>query len=579
MFAGKLPAPAEGNGELTDSSPWMSDVRGAGRLTASRFLRRAKPVLLFAWAAIFLLMPAFGQQPSGTALAGVVHDSSGKAVQNAQVVLRDARSQSSREAITDAAGRFTFSDVASGEFTLTASRGELRSTAVSVTVSTTGEQPRINLVLSAAGPAAATRDASQAMQFADDPDFAIAAVTDWTAAGGHGSDASLRTSEALTRETMKLGSASAHPAAAGARGADEQRESESALRAAVAKDPESFAANYDLGRFYLHAGRYKDAIAPLQAAYEAKPASYDNEYDLAQALKMAGEAAPAREHVRRLMARRPSADLHRMLGELDEQLGDPLSAVRELQQAASENPSEENYFAWGSELLFHRAIWQAKEVFDEGARLYPQSARMLTARGAALFAGALYDQAALDLCKASDLNPESAEPYLFMGKIEIAAPDPLPCVVEKLQRFAELQPANSLANYYYAMALWKQQSQARDAQLRERVKAMLSRAVSLDPKCADGYLQLGNLSAGQREWDQAIDFYLKAIEADPELSEAHYRLGVAYERTGDETKAREQFERHDAIAREQAAEIQRQREAVKQFLVVLPGHATQQQER
>ncbi|MGH9590186.1 MAG: tetratricopeptide repeat protein [Terracidiphilus sp.] len=418
------------------------------------------------------------------------------------------------------------------------------------------------------------------MQFADSPNFAIAAVTDWTAAGGHGSDASLRTSEALTRDAVKLSSINGQtPRAAelsGAAGAPKQ--SEDALRAAAAKDPQGFESNYRLGRFYLQAGRYRDAIQPLQAAYRANPANFENEHDLARALEMSSDAAEAREHVQRLLARRPSADLHRMQGELDEKLGDSLSAVREFQEAASEDPSEENYFAWGSELLFHRAIWQAKEVFDEGAKLYPQSARMLTARGAALFAGALYDQAALDLCKASDLNPNSAEPYLFMGKIEIAAPDPLPCVVAKLKRFEQLQPTNPLANYYYAMALWKQQGHAADPRTMQNVTAMLTRAVTLDPKCADGYLQLGNLSAGQKQWEPAIANYRMAIQANPDLSEAHYRLGVAYERTGENAKAKEQFQLHDAIAREQAAEIQRQRLAVKQF-VVLPDRKDKQEAR
>ena len=37
------------------------------------------------------------------------------------------------------------------------------------------------------------------IEFADDPNFAVAGVTDWTAVGGHGSDAVLRTSEDLTQ--------------------------------------------------------------------------------------------------------------------------------------------------------------------------------------------------------------------------------------------------------------------------------------------------------------------------------------------------------------------------------------------
>ncbi len=51
------------------------------------------------------------------------------------------------------------------------------------------------------------------MEFADQPNFTVAGVTDWTAVGGHGSDASLRTSEALARETLTLKSPGANSAA------------------------------------------------------------------------------------------------------------------------------------------------------------------------------------------------------------------------------------------------------------------------------------------------------------------------------------------------------------------------------
>lgn len=535
-------------------------------------------IFLFTLSAMLLPAPVLiAQQLQGATVRGVVRDSAGTPVQSAHVVLQK-KALKPREADTDGAGRFTFADVATGQYTLTASAGALRSEPAAVTVSRSGELPPIHLVLNGTGAQpSAQQNAGQAMQFADSPDFKIAAVTDWTAAGGHGSDANLRASEALTREAVKLGSDDKKLSASARHDIPSVPEgSESDLRAAAAKAPKSFEANSRLGGFYFRAGRYKEAIPPLRAAYRAAPANDENEWDLAQALNATGDAAQAREHVQHLLTRHPSADLHRTLGELDEKLGDPLSAVREFREAASEEPSEVNYFAWGSELLLHRAIWQAKEVFDEGVRLYPNSARMLTARGAALFAGALYDQAAQDLCRASDLNPASALPYDFIGKIEIAAPNPLPCVLSKLARFEELQPTNSLANYYYAMALWKQQDQARDPQAMARVKTMLVRAVTLAPQCADGYFQLGNLSAGQKQWQEAIKLYLKAIQANPDLSDAHYRLGVAYERVGEEAKAKEQFQLHDAIEREQAAEVQRQRKAVKQFLVVLPSPNRQQ---
>jgi Tfp pilus assembly protein PilF len=268
---------------------------------------------------------------------------------------------------------------------------------------------------------------------------------------------------------------------------------------------------------------------------------------------------------------RAAADGHRLAGEQDEKGSDPLAAVHEFEQAARLDPSEQNYFEWGSELLLHRAVWQALEVFQKGVAAYPKSARMLTALGTALFAGARYDEAALRLCDASDLNPAQIEPYIFMGKIEMAAPNPLPCIERKLARFAELQPDNSLANYLYAMAMLKRQEQSPDEKIMAQAEVLLTKAVIIDPKCADAYLQLGILSSSRRNFEAAIGFYTKAIEANPESAEAHYRLGAAYDRIGQPEKANLEFQLHDKIKRREADEIERQRREVKQFLVVAPG--------
>jgi tetratricopeptide (TPR) repeat protein len=410
------------------------------------------------------------------------------------------------------------------------------------------------------------RDSTQAMEFADQPNFSIAGVTDWTAVGGHGSDSTLRTSEALARETVALKQESPGTV-------KDRSESEAKLRSALAGAPGSFAANHQLGAFYLQTGRYRESVPLLLAAYQIDATNRGNEYDLASAYEEAGDFPQAREHVHKLLAQGDSADLHRLSGELDEKMGDPLGAVHEDEQAVRLDPSEANYFAWGSELLLHRAVWQAVEVFRNGTKTYPKSARMLAALGAALFAGDLYDEAAASLCAASDLSPADSEPYLFMGRIQIAAPKPLACVEPRLARFVEQQPGNSIANYLYAMALWKRVEQAPDPKTREQVETLLGNAVAADAKCADAYLQLGILSSSS---DKAIDFYSKAIEADPQFGEAHYRLGVAYDHIGLKEKAKQEFQLHDQIEALQAAAVERQRREVKQFLVVLEQPKTKQ---
>jgi Tfp pilus assembly protein PilF len=137
-----------------------------------------------------------------------------------------------------------------------------------------------------------------------------------------------------------------------------------------------------------------------------------------------------------------------------------------------------------------------------------------------------------------------------------------------------MQPENSLANYFYAMALLKRNEQAPEKDSTAQAEALLAKAVSDDPKCSDGYLQLGILAYSQHDVPKAIEFYTKAIDADPQSGEAHYRLGVAYDRLGEREKAQAQFQMHDAIEKQQAAAVEQQRREVKQFLVVLQGQST-----
>ena len=99
------------------------------------------------------------------------------------------------------------------------------------------------------------------------------------------------------------------------------------------------------------------------------------------------------------------AELHRLLGDIAEQSGDPLRAVREYEAAARLDPSEQNYFEWGAELLLHRAILPAIEVFTKGSTAHPKSARMMAGLGAALYASGRYEEAASRLCAASVETP------------------------------------------------------------------------------------------------------------------------------------------------------------------------------
>ena len=401
-------------------------------------------------------------------IKGNVVNSAGKSIGDASVWLEEEGTLKRLGTKTDAAGGFGFTAIPPGRYLLSAEKSGQKSRGPIVLALAQGERKDINLILEVppdtrSDSSARSQSPAQTMEFSDKPNFAIAGVTDWTAVGGHGSDSALRTSEDLARATLTLKpdhSNSLGPTSPGDPG--KENDSESKLRAGLAAAPGSFDGNRQLGEFYLRAGRYRDSIPLLQAAYQIDPAMDDNTYDLARAYNEVGDYSRALEYVRKIQTHKDSAELHHLAGELDEKLGDPLAAVQEDELAVRLDPSEQNYFAWGSELLLHRAVLQAVEVFRKGAKLYPKSPRMLAALGTSLFGAALYDEAALRLCDASDLNPTEPEPYIFMGKIEKESPTPLPCVEQRLARFLQRQPDSPLANYLYAMAVWKRQELGAD---------------------------------------------------------------------------------------------------------------------
>jgi alpha-galactosidase len=428
---------------------------------------------------------------------------------------------------------------------------------------------------------AAPASSSNVIDFEDRPNFKVAGITDLTASGGHGSETRVRTGEELARDTLNLESREAAETAvklpsATAKGGIAM---ETQLVAALKETPRGFEENHVLGEFYLHSQECREAIPFLQTAHQANPAHRANTLDLARALEACGELAQARETVSQMLtseknlSKEEDANLQRLLGDLDEKLEEPLAAVRAYERAAELDASEQNYFAWGAELLLHRAAAPAAEVFARGAHLHPESARMLAGLGASLYTSGFSEEAASRLCEASDLDPSNSAPYLFLGKIQEGASASLPCAEQKLARFANERPADALANYYYAMALWKRSRGSENSEALAKAEALLQNATAIDPKFDLANVQLGNIYLEQGALPKALAAYQQAVAANLAGSEAHYRLGLTYKRLGDESNAQREFAEYKKLQQAETATIERQRREVRQFLFVLENRA------
>ena len=285
--------------------------------------------------------------------------------------------------------------------------------------------------------------------------------------------------------------------------------------------------------------------------------------------------APSAQQLRQALDREPgNAELHHLLGDADEKMGNSLEAVREYQRAAELDASEFNLFDWGAELLTHRAIDQAIEVFSKGNRLFPHSVRMLLGLAAAWYSRGAYDQAAWRFFEACDLNPRDPGPYLFLGKVQSVEILQSDGYLERMERFARLRPEDATANYYYAAGLLNRWNDAPDSETGAKVQTLLEKAVRLDPNLGAAYLQLGIFLAGQKDFPKAISAYQRAIAVSPQMEEAHYRLAQAYRLSGDELKAQHEFELHARLVRRSAEDRERERREIQQFVFALRNQNT-----
>jgi tetratricopeptide (TPR) repeat protein len=512
-----------------------------------------------------ILAPLSQAQPpsSGEAtVQGIVRDSLQKPVADAQVRLQFESDTQTLNTLTDSKGAFKFSALRIGTYSLRAEMSGKGKATVSPVILGQNETKTVGLTLS-----------TEELAFFDEPTFSVAGVTDMTNLGGHGSDTVVRTKDALAKATVSLGAtpgSSFRPSA-------HLAEHEDSLRATVARQPENFEANHRLGMLLVDEGKPREALPYLEQASRIQPGDYDNAYHLALACASSGDYEHARTSVRALLAKHDNAELHHLLGDVAEKAGDPLEAVREYQRAAQLDASEPNLFDWGAELLMHHAPEPAAEVFSNAHRAFPHSVRILVGLGVAWFVHGSYDQAIQYLGEASDLNPDDPNPYLFLGKIQSVEANEPAAIAERLARFARLQPQNAFANYSYAFSLWNQRKGPEDAQTAAQVESLLERAIALDPNLADAHLQLGILYSERKDFPKAITSYQQAIAVNPRLEQAHYRLAQTYRLIRQNDKAQNELRLYEQISKEKAAQVERERREIKQFVYTLRGQASTSQ--
>ncbi len=341
---------------------------------------------------------------------------------------------------------------------------------------------------------------------------------------------------------------------------------EEQFRQALTLEPDDFQANHNLAEFYIQSGKLPQAIPLLEKAQQIHPTSYDNGYNLALAYFLTGRLTESRQLVESIAQQKDTGELHNLLGKIDEKDGKFVEAANEFETATRMDPSEDNLFAWGSELLLHRTYEPAIQVFQQATQRFPNSPRLWIGLGMALYSRGRYEESIKALLSAADLNPTDPRCYLFLSKAYLSSPSQADDVIQRFRRYAELQPNNALAQYYYAVSLWKGKRSEASSINYQQVESLLQKSIALDDKLAEAHLQLGILYADQHEYAKSLPEYTRAVTLNPNLPDAHYRLGQYYVRSGDKERAQREFQTFQQLQAQHQSEVDKERAEVRQFV-------------
>ena len=301
------------------------------------------------------------------------------------------------------------------------------------------------------------------------------------------------------------------------------------------------------GEFYIGKGDFKAAVPYLRRAYGANPADYDNAYDLALAYLEIGSPEDCRQVVNALLQRRDTAELHNLLGEVEEKEGHPQQSAEQYETAARIDPSEKNLFDLASELLLHRGFEPARKALEFATRKYSQSARLQVAMGVAYYSLGQYDSAIDALCRAVDLDPKDTRAFDFLGKMYDAAPAKANEVDSRLAFFAREYPNNAAANYYYALSLRRRTAATVSPTAEAQAQEYLLKAINVAPAWAEAHYELGLLYEDESHPDHAVREYQLTVKLLPDFAKAHYHLARLYEKQGHLQLAQAEFHAFEAL--------------------------------
>lgn len=341
------------------------------------------------------------------------------------------------------------------------------------------------------------------------------------------------------------------------------RQAAAELAIAARLDPQNAATFSALGQAYMLLKDPANAARAFSRAAALGASDPGLLYNWALALSQDHQAAQAAKVLDRVPANQMSDEAESLAGEVEEDLGNYLSAVKHDQKAAEMNTSEENLYALCVEFLRHWTWDAATKTATYAVERYPASARLNRVLGVALYGSKRFADAAKVFDDLLQKDPDNNVDADMLGRTcgEITGEN---ASCDTLAKFSNQHPSNASAAFYAARQILGRPHSMADLDQAEK---LLKRATTKDPKLANAWYQYGILEAERKQWPQCARVLEKAITLDPGLASAHYQLANAYTHLGRDSDRKKELELFQKYSAQEKEDVDSEVRAMTVFLM------------
>jgi tetratricopeptide (TPR) repeat protein len=329
-------------------------------------------------------------------------------------------------------------------------------------------------------------------------------------------------------------------------------------------NPKNPMTQQGLGELWLEASKPERAAEAFSAALEMKSNDPDLEMDLATAWVAAGNFDKAQAVLDRVPGKETSADAQVLLGQVSEGKGLSLEAARHFDRAVKLDPSESNVWMLAVEYLRHWTFDSAIPEFKAGVDLFPASARMKLGLGAAYFGDQKYGESIPIFASLLDVDKDNALYAEMLGIACNAVTESAKSGCTSLLAYAEAHPRDAVASTYSASMLL---TETANEHRTDEARRLLENALAAAPNFANAQYEMGLLKQGEGDWKGSEVNLERALKNKQDLAQAHYRLALAYWRSGRKQEAEEQMALQKKYAQQEQKDLDRRLHEITVFLV------------